>query len=230
METISENTRSSRRVLLAGFTSLMMLGLSGCTSTGPNGNGDVIFASGKSHSFQGTGPKETERFDLDEGLMRISYESSSEDVFTTGLVDMDGDTSGPYIDERNLTNNTTKAGELMNIVNGGSYLIDVDVEGEWSLEISQPGARRDEVAELPFEESGEMPASYGPIKLDEDAQIRASHEGDGVFSVGSMTVDGRWDVPINDGGQIESTTRPFRDSGIAWINVVGTNNWSIRIE
>lgn len=223
-------TRSSRRELLAGFTSLGMIGLSGCASTGPGGNGDVIFTSGKSYSFEGTGPKETERFDLDEGLMRFSYESSSDDVFTTELVDMDGDTSGKYIDERNLTNNITNEGELINIVNGGSYLIDVDVEGEWSLEISQPRAHRDDIAELPFEVTGEKPASHGPIKLAEDAQIQASHDGSGYFSVRSLTLDGRWDVPINDSGQIESTTRPFRDSGVAWINVVGTKHWSIRIE
>lgn len=191
----------------------------------------LVFEEGQTHSFEGDGATETDRFALDRGLMRYRYESdANQETFTSQLVDMERDGSSEYLDDRSLTNYMAPIqGELMNIVSGGEYLIDVDVEGPWSIEIDQPALTQDETKTLPVDVSGSAPSYVGPVELHSDAEVHATHRGDSVFSVHSITLDGHWDVPVNDSGELE-TTRVFRDEGVAWISIVGDGDWSITIE
>jgi len=195
------------------------------SSEGP----DLIFEEGQSHSFSGDGMAETEMFELDEGLMSIGYQSESDDILTADLVAIDIDGNGRHIDDRLIINRRAPIeGELMNIVSGGTYLIDVDVDGPWEFEIEQPSASHDEVENPPFERSDDQPVYYGPVELPEGALIHGQHSGEGGFSVDTITVDGHWDGPINDSGEVDST-RPLRDDGIAWISVYRRDNRSIEI-
>lgn len=235
-----------RDFLSTGLTGTTVL-ITGCTGAGDDtddtddgvlngddgggGSNGVIFEEGQSQTFEGTGTEETERFELNRGLMRYRYESDVEEgIFTSSLVDLERSDSGEFLDDRSLTNYSTPiSGEQMNIVSGGEYLIDVEVEGEWSLEIDQPVMEESEVEELPFEATGDSPQYLGPVELHEDAEVNASHEGEGVFQVDSITTDGHWDVPVNESGAVDAT-RSFRDEGTAWINVVGDGDWSVEIE
>jgi hypothetical protein len=199
------------------------------TDGAKNGDDGLIFEEGQSHSFSGDGMAETEMFELDEGLMSIGYQSESDDILTAELVAIDIEGSSRYVDDRLIINRRAPIeGELMNIVSGGTYLIDVDVDGPWEFEIEQPSASHDEVENLPIERSDDQPVYYGPVELPEDALIQGQHSGEGGFSVHTITVDGHWDVPINDSGEVDST-RPLRDDGIAWISVYGRDDWSIEI-
>lgn len=173
---------------------------------------------------------ETEMFELDDGLMSVKYQSEADDVFTAELVAINVKDSRHGVDDRLILNRMAPIkGELMNIVSGGTYLIDVDVDGPWSFKIDQPSASYDEVMELPFERSGHQPVYFGPINLPENALIHGKHSGEGGFTVDSITVDGHWDVPINDSSRKVDSTRPMRDDGIAWISVTGRGDWSINI-
>jgi hypothetical protein len=190
---------------------------------------DLIFEEGQTHSLSGEGMAETEMFELNEGLMSIHYQSESDDIFTAHLVAIDVEETHNGVDDRLIVNRRAPIeGELMNVVSGGTYLIDVDVEGPWSFEIDQPSASYDDVMEVPFERSGDQPVYFGPIDLPEDALIHGEHSGDDGFNVHSITVDGRWHVPINDSGEVDST-RPMRDEGLAWISVYGRDDWTIEI-
>lgn len=220
-----------RRFLVASTVLGLATSFAGCIGDEETSgeNTGLIFEEGQSHTFSGEGVKETEMFELDEGLMSIQFQSESDDILTAHLVAIDIEDNGRYVDDRLIINRGAPIeGELMNIVSGGTYLIDVEVEGPWEFEIEQPSVRHDDVENLPFERSDDRPEYYGPVELPEDALIHGEHSGEGGFAVDTITVDGHWDVPINDSGEVDST-RSLRDDGIAWISVYGREEWSIEI-
>lgn len=217
-----------REVILAAASVGTALGVTGCVGGNDGGDG-TLYEAGESHSFAGEGMDETEMFELDQGFMAVEFQSDAEDILTAHLVNIEVETDGNLIDDRLLLNwPAPLEGSLANIVSGGTYLIDVDVDGPWSFDIEQPAIHEDDVDELPFERSGTEPKYFGPVELPETALIHAEHSGGGGFTIDTITTDGHWDVPINESGEVDST-RSLRDEGIAWISVYGVDDWSFEV-
>lgn len=204
----------------------------GCSENSAPGNGSGgdsdNFEQGNSHSYSGSGSEETERFELITGLLHYQYEANGESVFHSETQYF-GDETNPRPNSRNLTNYLGPVeGELMSVVDEGEYLIRTDAEGEWSVTINQPALDEENAQTTPVEKSGTGNTFFGPVELNEGDEIFAENEGEGVFMVDTITKDGLWDVPVNEGGTTE-VSGPLRDTGIAHVNVVG-GDWTVRLE
>lgn len=223
------SSRTTRREVLRATAGVgIVSGVAGCAG-GNDGDDGIIYEEGESHSFSGDGMDETEMFELDEGFMTLEYQSDAEDILTAELVNIDLDGNGRLIDDRSLVNWPAPVeGSLANLVSGGTYLIDVDVDGPWSFDIDQPQVDTGDIGDLPFKRSDDEPVYYGPVELPDDALINAEHTGDGGFTVHTITTEGHWYVAINDSGEVDST-RSLRDDGTVWISVYGVDDWFIEI-
>ncbi len=171
--------------------------------------------------------EETDRFDLNEGIVEIDYEIPEEDITTAHLVSMDDGTetlllnwSGPL------------EAELARVVTGGEYLLSVEAEGDWSFEINQPEVEENEVEGLPYEAEGSEPTYVGPVDVPEEAEIHAQHDGKSEhesdpFSVDTLTADGLWSG-FNESGNVDMT-RPLRDDGVMWFSIHAYHDWSFEV-
>ncbi|WP_254808468.1 hypothetical protein [Natronosalvus amylolyticus] len=221
------NEKWTRRQYLAG-SAVVVAGLAGCAedNTGSNEDGK-IFDGGETHQFESSGMEETDRFDLNEGIVEIDYEIPEEDITTAHLVSMDDGTetlllnwSGPL------------EAELARVVTGGEYLLSVEAEGDWSFEINQPEVEENEVEGLPYEAEGSEPTYVGPVDVPEEAEIHAQHDGKSEhesdpFSVDTLTADGLWSG-FNESGNVDMT-RPLRDDGVMWFSIHAYHDWSFEV-
>ncbi|MDL0135457.1 hypothetical protein PNP85_14280 [Halobacterium salinarum] len=200
------------------------------TTQAPQSNPGLPFDSGKSHEFEGTGVDETTTFELSRGTMRYEYHvPASQGTFTSELVYM-SDERGDLIDDQNLTNlGTPIQGEFVTVVSGGEYKLGIDTPGDWSVTIDQPSVAENDSADIPVTEDGDQPTYIGLINLPSDAEVTATKSSGDIFQFHTITPDGGWNLPINDSSQPE-VTRTIRHEGLAFVNVVGTGEWSVTIE
>ena len=115
-------------------------------------------------------------------------------------------------------------------VNGGTYQIDVDADGDWSLDLDQPEISADELEEPPIEESGSGSAWIGPFSAEGVHEIHGMHNGESNFIVEGHDADGNWELMINEIGEYEGSGT-FRAGGEAfWVNIEADGDWTIEIE
>lgn len=211
------------------LSSMLAVAAAGCLGTDDQSNTGLPFDSGKSHEFEGTGIDETPTFELSRGAMRYEYDvPASQGTFHSELIYM-SDERGDLLDDQNLTNlGTPIQGEFVTVVSGGEYRIGIDTSGDWSVTLDQPSIAKDNASDVPVTEDDDQPTHIGLIDLPSDAEVTAMKSSGDIFQFHTITPDGRWNLPINDSSQPE-VTRTIQHEGLAFVNVVGTGEWSVTI-
>ena len=187
---------------------------------------NLIFERGETHSFSGSGDGVTEEFSLDRGLIIVEYEFNG-DINQVEIVPEDADGFGAGSD-RIVANWSSQQGSTGKLVTGGTYRIDVNVEDEWSLDISQPEIRESGVASLPFEKTGTGTELIGPY--DADASIvSANYRGSGLFTLLTFPIGGGFDVPFRKDGRFSGETTIEGDD-ISWAVIECDGDWQVEIQ
>ncbi len=84
--------------------------------------------------FSGTGPHATEPFELSAGLARFEMTHQGEGDFVVELLDDEGAEVGPSL--RNEVG-PLDSSQLVQIPEDGTYLLNVDADGAWTIRVLQ---------------------------------------------------------------------------------------------
>ncbi|WP_323174667.1 polysaccharide deacetylase [Natrialba sp. PRR66] len=186
----------------------------------PNG---VVLEAGRSHAFEGSGAETTPTFDLDDGVVvaDVSHDGAAIAVDVT-------DVDGRGRSENLLTTSGNATGESIASVESGTYELEVDADGAWSIELSQPSVRADDLSELPVQASGTGSAFVGPLWTEGDVRIEATHDGDGQFVVDGHGGDGSREILVHRTGSFDNS-RSYKAGGVVWLNVEADGDWTLEI-
>lgn len=173
-------------------------------------------------SFSGTGEQGEEGIEIDGGLTVLEATHSGESNFQVSLVD-GSDVVGDFVDVSGDFDGAQAA-----LIGSGEYLLDVDADGSWTVDIYQP---RSVTGESPPESlSGNGPDVVGPIGFDGTHMAEASHSGTGNFQVQVLPMVGSSpEILFDETGEFGGQTT-FAFDGVGWIDVNADGDWSLAIE
>ncbi|MDQ2049774.1 polysaccharide deacetylase [Natronolimnohabitans sp. A-GB9] len=203
-------------------------GMEGANHGLPDGSGSkpdgVIFEAGEAHALEGTGETDTEPFDLAEGIVVGEFTHDGDAAFAASVVPTDGDR-----DDEALVTEADGDGESMLVVDAGTYRLEVDADGPWSVDLEQPAVHADDFEEPPLETSGTGSAFVGPLWTDDDLSLAVTHDGDGSFVVDGVGADGSWEQLVNQRGGFDAS-RSYAAAGVCWIDIEADGDWSLEID
>lgn len=182
----------------------------------------TIFDEGASHSFEGDGTSESTEFDLSEGLVTAEFTHDGGSAFSVELTPIDDDLEGGQL----TTAAEADSGESIATVGGGTYRLDVDAEGAWTIDLAQPAVHSDDLEEPPIEVSGKGSAFVGPLWADNGLNLTVTHDGAGAFVVDGYGADGSREQLVNKRGEFDAS-RSYGASGVSWIDVEADGSWTI---
>jgi hypothetical protein len=199
-----------RRTLLATGG---LIAVSGCLGTGGDGSGPTTVSGSGDHTESG--------IDLDAGLTVVESRHSGRRGFKTTLVsESESETVFAFhVGEYH--------GEDAALLDGGSYRLTVEADGDWEAEIRQP---RDESGDpVPDSVSGDRPAVRGPYEFGGQHSATATHEGSGSFEVRVFPATGDLAALLfSDLGSVEDETE-FEYEGVGWIDVEAAGEWTLEL-
>lgn len=176
----------------------------------------------ESYSFTGSGESVEEGIDIGGGLTIIEASHSGESNFQVSLAD-----DSQYND--NFINVIGEFdGAQADLIESGEYILEVNADGSWDIEIRQPRATSGESP--PESLSGNGPDVIGPIEFDGTHIADGSHSGESNFQVQVYPMEGSYgETVFNEIGQFDGeTTFSFR--GVGWVDINADGDWEIDIE
>lgn len=187
----------------------------------------VLVEGGDSHSFDGSGPEVTPEIELRQGVLTVEFTHDGERNFRARMVNIEGE---PWEDIQLLNVFRGTDGSSMMAVDGGLYRVDINADGDWTIDIDQPEILAEDVEEAPFETSGSGWAWRGPFRAEGVSEVNATHDGERNFIAWTHDAGGNQSLLINEIGEYEGTNIFRPDEGAFWINIEADGNWSIEIE
>jgi len=194
----------------------------GCTVIGqasqPDGYEPIV-------EFDDEGATVTDEFELEGGVTIAEAVHEGESNFIVELVPTDGKLTELLINV--IGENDGASGVL---ADPGEYVLDVDADGEWEIDILQPDPAEANAEALPIELEGDGPTWDGPFIFEGLAQATGSHEADGNFIVEILTQDAMFpELVFNEIGQFEGETT-FDVLGPGFITVEAAGPWTVTME
>ncbi len=172
-------------------------------------------------SFTGSGSSVERGIQIDGGLTVVSASHDGASNFVVTLV------GGEYDD---LFANAIGEydGETAALIDQGTYLLDIEADGDWSVEIRQPRATSGEP--LPQSLRGNGPGVAGPFEFTGTHIATASHSGESNFIVEVYPMRGDFaELVVNEIGQFEGEST-FRFDGLGWVAVQADGDWTLALE
>ena len=220
------------------YLGLAALALAGCSSdggnagpgnatTGANENAEATTNEGGSDPllFDGSGETTTDAFELNGGIAAFDMEHAGDGGFQVELVD---DESGNTVEF--VANEMDQwQGRIPYGVDEGTYALRVTTDGEWSIEIHQPGTSGDDAVEPPLSLSGEFPDYEGPVELSGETTFTGRYDSNGVFNVTVLDGEGNHTNVFSEMRSFEGEETVAVD-GHSWVRVVANGEWELEVE
>ena len=188
--------------------------------------GDILDPDG---SFSGSGQEVTDTFALDDGFTAFVLEHDGESNFQIELIDDDSGETAEF-----LANEIgTFDGAVGTPIESGTYLMDVNADGDWSIEYGSPSVSGDFEGPPPASIEGSGPNVWGVLNVAERVTIVGSHDGERNFQVefveNSATDFFGTTLIFNEIGEFDGETSEQLD-GLGWVIVNADGNYEISIE
>jgi hypothetical protein len=177
----------------------------------------------ETQSFSGSGAA-VEDVSIEGGLVTVDAEHSGDRNFSVHFV---GD--GDYDDM--LVNHIGEySGVTADLLDAGDYQLDVEADGEWSIEVAQPRAAS---GDAPSSIEGDGPNILGPFEFDGSHTAVSSHSGERNFVVRVLDPEGEQfvgsELVVNEIGEYDGETT-FRFDGVGYVAVQADGDWSLDLE
>jgi hypothetical protein len=182
-------------------------------------------------TLTGTGAGTTDSVDFPTGVAVVTMNHSGQGQFRVFLRNPD-----QSIDRLvGSGKGTWKGSTGLDINSAGSYTFSVEADGDWQVDVLWPTPETAPVAEVPFEYSGTGDqAVYFVIVRTGVHSVSIDHDGDGNYSVETMSSEGRRYIDKFHGTGRSSATQQFevRDKAFEFLlfNIEASGNWTIRVE
>lgn len=220
------------------YLGLATLALAGCSSddgnagpgnatTGTNESSDATTSEGGSDPrlFDGSGATTTDTFELAGGITAFDMEHVGDGSFQVELVD---DASGKVVEF--VANEMGQwQGRIPYGVDAGTYVLRVSTDGEWSIEVRQPGTSGSDAAEPSLSLSGDSPDYEGPVEFSGGTTFTGRYDSNGVFNVAVLDAEGSSTSVFSEMRSFEGEETVAID-GTGWVRVVANGEWELAVE
>lgn len=116
------------------------------------------------------------------------------------------------------------------VVEQGRYVLDVDADGAWTIDLFQPRASEDEAESLPIDLEGDSGTWAGPFAFEGLALARGMYEGQSNFIVDVLPQAGGFPAPVfNEIDAFEGETT-VDVTGVGYITVEADGPWTLSLE
>ncbi|MFC3957137.1 hypothetical protein [Halovivax cerinus] len=180
--------------------------------------------------FEGEGSEIREGIEIDGGLtvVRAAYDGPEIGTFIVEFVPEEGDVGDLFQNQLE-----PYEGERAAAVEAGTYVVDVEADGEWSLAVYQP--RAESGNSPPVEVSGETDRVFGPYEFGGTHVATGSHTGEGNFIVEVVPMEvgqfgGFSELVFNEIGAVDGIETAFQYEGIGWVGVRADGEWTLAME
>lgn len=177
--------------------------------------------------LEGEGRQATRKFELQQGLaiLRVEHEGSSN--FVVRLLDSKGREGQTLFNQIGEFAGTRG----FEIREPGQYLLDVQADGPWKVEIVQPQPKTDDRNPQRYQGKGYDVTPF--VTLDEGlAVFKLKHGGKSRFSAYLVDAQGRELAQLTNvlGAFDGSTPVRIEKPGVYFLNVAGDGDWAIELE
>lgn len=178
----------------------------------------------------GSGTDTTDNFELVGGATIVDFEHSGESNFIVELLAVEGEDARDtgLVNQIGSVSGGTAVG-----VQPGTYRMNVDADGDWSITLAQP--RDVDPVALPIKESGDGPSYFGPVAFEGVTEFTGSHAGDSNFIVETVPLElgdlgmAIGTIVFNEVGEFEGQTSE-RIGDVGYVSVNANGEWSIEIK
>lgn len=186
----------------------------------------VVPAEPEGQTYAGSGQEVRQNIELEEGLTVIEATHSGASNFQVALAD------GSQFDDYFINVIGEFDGAQAELIDGGSYILDVNADGDWEITVTQPRAVVGEL--LPHSYEGSGPDVVGPIDVPIDYEgspvATATHDGESNFQVQILPPRGSFpEIIFNEIGEFDGSTT-FSYSGVGWVDINADGNWTLELE
>ena len=186
------------------------------------GSIEITIDQPATQSFSGSGQSVEDGIEIEGGLTVVEATHSGESNFQVSLED-DSEFGESFI---NVIGDFD--GAQADLIDAGEYLLDVNADGSWSIDIHQPRSGSGE--SLPESLSGDGPDVVGPIEFDGTHVASGSHSGESNFQVQVYPMEGRFgETVFNEIGEFDGETT-FSFDGVGWVDVNADGSWQMTME
>ncbi|OVE83187.1 hypothetical protein [Natronolimnobius baerhuensis] len=173
-------------------------------------------------TFSGSGAAVESGIDIVGNLTVVDAEHQGESNFQVSLVG-DGEFDDNFVNEIG-----DYAGETADLIDAGEYMLDVEADGNWEVEIRQPRAASGD--SLPQSLEDDRNRVLGAFEFDGTHVAEGSHSGESNFAVHVYAAEAQFgELVFNEIGQYEGETT-FGFDGVGWVAVVADGDWSLELE
>ncbi|WP_459887085.1 polysaccharide deacetylase family protein [Halostagnicola bangensis] len=183
-----------------------------------------ILEAGNAHTFGGDGNHRTDEFELAEGGLECSFVHEGNGEFVVEASTADGDLANDLL----VSTAGSGPGGSITFVEEGTYQLEVEADGEWSIEIDQPEVTEADLTELPVEESGTGSSFVGPLASEDDISLDVTHDGNREFLVDGYDSSGSREQIVNVVGEFNGS-RSYSVGNATWFNVEADGDWTLEI-
>jgi len=183
---------------------------------------DVTITEASVQSFSGSGQSVEQGIEIEGGLTVLRASHSGDSNFQVSLED-DTEFGESFI---NVIGGFD--GAQAELVDAGEYILDVNADGNWEIDIEQPRSGQGDA--LPASFSGNGPDVVGPVQFSGTGVATGEHGGESNFQVQILPMTGSFGESIfNEIGQFEGETTYSFDQ-IGWIDINADGNWTVELE
>ena len=175
--------------------------------------------------LSGNGQEATSIFQLMDGLAIFRMKHDGDSNFIIWLLDGTGNPVDLLVNEIGGFNGSTAIG----IEEAGSYLLDVNGDGNWNVTIEQP--RSVQGLSLPQQIDGQGQDVSPFLALQGGlTRFEMAHDGDSNFIIWLLDDGGsRVDLLVNEIGEFDGSTALGVDAGTYILDITGNGTWKINV-
>lgn len=184
-------------------------------------------------SLSDAGTALTEPVQLTRGIAVIIANHQGASNFTVEIIsEASGETVGQPVNQVG----TVEIRSAFLVPEDGPYVAQVNADGNWTLEITQPTPATSEIMTPPIEQSGTGPGVFYFVKLDQGVhRVHGTHQGESNFIVQAVSAQGEESLSpqllFNETGQFEGDAAlQVREAGSYLIAVQANGDWTVTIE
>jgi len=183
---------------------------------------EVTITAPDTQSFSGSGEEVRRDISIEGGLTVVQASHSGESNFQVSLVN-DSEFDDNFI---NVIGDFD--GAQADLIEGGEYILDVNADGSWEIDIRQP--RSGQGDSLPVSFSGSGPDVVGPVQFSGTGVATGEHDGESNFQVQIYPMTGSFgELVFNEIGSFSGETA-FSFNNVGWIDVNADGSWSVEFE
>lgn len=180
----------------------------------------------ETQSYSGNGQAVTDTVSIEGGLTTFAMSHDGDSNFQVELIDEStGDTYEFLANEIG-----SWEADQPYYVPPGDYVLEVEADGNWNIDVDQPRPAPSAVSDLPASSADQYPDYIGPVQFDGLHRVSAQYNGDGNFAVWILDEDGqREELVFNEVGQFEGETT-YSGTHVGYIRIEATGDWNIDVE